>query len=83
LRNFGAGLSGAKAVANPNRNALRKNGPQRFRVQNLCAEVGEFRSLTVGNLWNRARIRNKTWVRGQNAFDVGPNNDFVGIQRGA
>ena len=72
-----------EAVQDPHRNTLAERGQDRLVVQDLRAVVGELRGLAVGNLRQRLRARHLRRIRRHHAIDVGPDPDFVRIERRA
>ena len=52
-------------------------------MKHFCAEISELGGFAIGNLRDRARFADQTRIGGEYAFDVGPNDDFVGVESGA
>ena len=50
-------------------------------MQHFCAKVRELRRLAIRNFRNRARFRHQPRVRGQHAVHIGPDNDFICVER--
>ncbi len=78
-----AGVRRVETVQDPHRNALAERGQDRLVVQHLRAVVGELGRLAVGNLRQRLRARHLRRIRSHHAIDIGPDPDFVRIERGA
>ena len=82
-RDFRAGSLRREAIADPDGDAGGHNGAERFRVQDFRAEIGELGGFAIGNLWDSARVGNKTRVGGEHAIHIRPDNDFVRVESGA
>jgi len=56
---------------------------QRFGMQNLGAEIGEVGGFEIGNFGNRACVGNELWIAREDAVDISPDDDFIGVDGSA
>ena len=52
---------------------------QRFGMQHLRAEIGEFGGFAIGNFRNCARLGHQPRIGGQHAIHIGPDDDFARV----
>src|SRR5260370_1519167 len=52
-------------------------------MQHLRAEVSKLGRLAVGNFRNGARFAYQARISSEHAFDIGPDDDLIGIESGA
>jgi len=80
---LGAGIFGLEAVANPDRDAGGGDGAQCVGMENFGAEIGELGGFVVGDFGDGLGFGDEAGVGGFDAVDVGPDDGFSGVERGA
>src|SRR5439155_23947495 len=68
-----------ESIANPDDHFGFGGERQYLRMENFRAAGGEGVGLIVAELMQKARFGRFVGIRGINAVDVGPNDEFVGV----
>ncbi len=81
--NQGAALLRRERVADEDRNVARNRRLHGLRMNDLGAEIRQFHRLVVRELIDDLRVRHQPRIGRQHAVDIGPDDDFDGIEQRA
>jgi hypothetical protein len=79
--NQGTALLRREGVANVDGDIANHGRLHGLRVNHLGAEIGEFHGLVVRELIDDLSIRHQARIRRQHPVDIGPDDDFGGIEQ--
>src|SRR5439155_7138695 len=68
-----------EGIANPDDHSGFGGERQHFRVENFRAAGGEGAGLIVAELMQKARFGGFVGIGGEDAIDIGPDDQFVGV----